>query len=477
MTIGVRKLLHFSLVWAGVLLAEAALLVSFVLTGNAGTTPHLLLSGLLLLAAIVIGHLVMFRPRPQKIPVLMYHSVADSFPGYPDPEIVMSTSLLERQLAWLKRRGYETLHLHQLQDGLLGKAPLPRRAVSLTFDDGMLDNWVHVYPLLRKYDMKATFFIATDFIEEGESTRPTLEDVWQGGSRREDLRWDGYLQWNEIKVMQESGLVEFQPHGCTHDWAFISSEIIDFHHPGDPYYWLSWLERPERKSSWLGDQDLHLKNLGRPVYRFERSMVVPSWIEDQGLRACCENHVRDNGGGEFFNHSDWRAELLQAVREYRQSHPDAGRMETADEYRARVLDELQRSRQMLQARTGGDADYFCWPGEQFSADSLRLALDDAGYRAVTCEQGENSVGGPARLISRKIAQEVFRHAGLPWLDGFLFAVNIKALEGNYYAYLLAFPLNRVKDMILRRRCSGGLMQAYNRQAVLAAGVSGDEGGS
>lgn len=460
MTIGVRKLFHYSILWLVFLLAEAVAAVFFALGGVLGGLPHLMLSGVLLLVAVVAGHRLMYRPQPQKVPVLMYHSVADTFPEYPDQQIVLSTELFEKQLAWLESRGFETLHLNELQDGLEGKESLPRRAISLTFDDGMLDNWVNVYPLLRKYGMKATFFIATDFIEEGAEPRPTLDDVWQGRARNEDLSWAGYMNWREIEVMRESGLVEFQPHSCTHDWAFTSAEIIDFHHPGDSRFWLAWLDHPERKSDWLARPELLDEGWGRPVYSFERSLVSPAWFEDTGLRACCEDHVRTNGGQEFFLRHHWREQLSAVVRDYRAAHPEQGRLETAAEYRARVLDELQRSRRLIQARAGGAADIFCWPGERFSEESLQLALDEAGYRAVTCNYGENIVGRPSGMIGRKIAQEVFRHAGLPGLDRLLFRVNVRALEGNYYAYLLEFPLNRVKDIILRRRSRGEQTPQY-----------------
>lgn len=460
MTIGVRKLFQYSILWLGFLLAEAVVAVFFAFGGAACGLPHLILSAVLLLAAVAAGHLLMYRPQPRKAPVLMYHSVADSFPEYPDQQIVLSTGLFERQLAWLDSRGFETLHLDRLKDGLEGKAPLPRRAISLTFDDGMLDNWVNVFPLLRKYGMKATFFIATDFIEEGAVVRPTLEDVWQGRAQKADLSWAGYMNWREIEVMRESGLVEFQPHSCTHDWAFTSAEIIDFHHPGDSRFWLFWLDHPERKSDWLASHELLDQGWGRPVYSFERSLVSPAWLEDVGLRDCCENYVRANGGQAFFSRDRWREQMHAVVREYRTENPDQGRLETVGEYRARVLDELQRSRLLIQTRAGGNANFFCWPGERFSEESLQLALGEGGYRAVTCDHGENVVGRPAGLIGRKIAQEVFRHVGLPRLDRLLFRVNVRALEGNYYAYLLEFPLNRVKDIILRRRSRGAQTRQY-----------------
>lgn len=440
MTIGVRKLLQFSSVWT------ACLMVQVVLLSNG----YRLLAAAALLAAVAAAHLLLYRTRPQKVPVLMYHSVADSFPEYPDQQIVLSTDLFEKQLVWLDRKGYQSLHLGALQAGLQGNADLPRRAICLTFDDGMLDNWVNVFPLLKKYGIKATFFIATDFIEEGGEPRPTLEDVWQGRVAREDLDWVGYVRWSEITVMQESGLIDFQPHGCTHDWAFTSDEIIDFHHPGGPWFWLCWLDHPERKSVWLAEQEQLQPALGRPVYRFDRSLVAPSWIEDPGLRTHCEQLVSENGGPAFFSRDGWRERLHQAARDYQERHPGAGHMESGEDYRRRVLDELQRSRRLLRERTGSSADYFCWPGEQYSEVSLRLALDEAGYQAVTCDHGENTVGKWTGLIGRKIAQEVFRRTGRPWLDSLLFRVNVKALEGNGYAYLLEFPLNRYKDLILGR---------------------------
>jgi len=452
MTIGTRTLIRFSALWACWLALEAALAVGFLLGRRLWTPAHLALSAALLLAAAVAMHLLMYRSRPQRVPVMMYHSVADRPGTYPDPQIIMSTELFERQLNWLQQRGYRSLFLAELQAGLQDPAGLPRRAVCLTFDDGLLDNWVNVFPLLKKYDAKATFFIPTDFISDGPP-RPTLEDVWQARVAADELECVGHLHWSEVSALQESGLVDIQSHGCTHDTAFINDEIVDFHHPGDPYFWLSWQEHPECKSRWLTDPALVESSLGRPVYRHERSLVQPAWIEDMALRRACEIHVERNGGRAFFDRPDWRRELRRVVEHHRELNPCRGRLESDSEYRGRVLDELQRSRRLLQVRAGSSGDYLCWPGEQYSDRSLRLALDEAGYQAATCNHGENRAGHWNGQISRKIAQEVFRHDGRPGLDYLLFRVNVRALEGNHYSYLLEFPLNRYKDRILRRHYS------------------------
>lgn len=41
-----------------------------------------------------------------------------------------------------------------------------RAALSLTFDDGLHDQYVHAVPLLRKYGFRATFYISANDILE-----------------------------------------------------------------------------------------------------------------------------------------------------------------------------------------------------------------------------------------------------------------------------------------------------------------------
>ena len=44
---------------------------------------------------------------------------------------------------------------------------LPKRAACITFDDGYLDNYTNAFPVLKKYSIPATIFIATDYIGRG----------------------------------------------------------------------------------------------------------------------------------------------------------------------------------------------------------------------------------------------------------------------------------------------------------------------
>jgi len=65
---------------------------------------------------------------------------------------------LESQLKFLRRRSYSFLSCEQLADRNGTHRPVPGTAV-LTFDDGWLDALTVVEPLLRRYGLRATFFV------------------------------------------------------------------------------------------------------------------------------------------------------------------------------------------------------------------------------------------------------------------------------------------------------------------------------
>ncbi|CAM5198199.1 hypothetical protein OURE66S_04434 [Oligella ureolytica] len=105
----------------------------------------------------------MFKPS---IPVLMYHHVR------PGAGIIASTpENFEDQLRWLKKEDYESLTLDEFAQHLEDKDQ--GKAVVITFDDGYLDNWVYAFPLLQKYQMKATIFLVTSWLHHGP-VRPVM---------------------------------------------------------------------------------------------------------------------------------------------------------------------------------------------------------------------------------------------------------------------------------------------------------------
>lgn len=126
-------------------------------------------------------------PEGYDVPVLMYHAVSDDIWG--TAELFVSPSDLEDQLRYLTENGYDPIFfedLYHIEDY--------DKPVILTFDDGYLDNYTELFPLLQKYNVKATVFMITDAIEY--SAR--------------------YLFPEHIQEMADSGLVSIQSHTNHH---------------------------------------------------------------------------------------------------------------------------------------------------------------------------------------------------------------------------------------------------------------------
>jgi peptidoglycan/xylan/chitin deacetylase (PgdA/CDA1 family) len=93
--------------------------------------------------------------------VVMYHYVRDSS-ATPFPEIrALAPELFVRQLDWLQAH-YTIVTIPQLEAALDGNAALPSGAALLTFDDGFVDHYETVFPVLRERGLSAAFFVSHD---------------------------------------------------------------------------------------------------------------------------------------------------------------------------------------------------------------------------------------------------------------------------------------------------------------------------
>ena len=90
--------------------------------------------------------------------IMMYHSVAHGVGPVADPfGITVTPDRLERQLAWLARRGLRGVSVRELLD-----APSRCRLVGLTFDDGYADFLDHALPALLRHGFTATVYLVAD---------------------------------------------------------------------------------------------------------------------------------------------------------------------------------------------------------------------------------------------------------------------------------------------------------------------------
>lgn len=95
--------------------------------------------------------------RTPRAVILMYHRVAE--PAADPWELTVSPQHFADQMAVLHEWG-RVLPLQEMVRRLKA-GTLPQRAVAVTFDDGYADNLRVAKPLLEKYNVPATFFLAT----------------------------------------------------------------------------------------------------------------------------------------------------------------------------------------------------------------------------------------------------------------------------------------------------------------------------
>lgn len=100
-----------------------------------------------------------------KLPILMYHRVDDMLvPGDKfSPGLTITVAKFDTEMAYLKEHGYQTIGLAELYAALYENKPLPPKSVVITFDDGYADNYLYAFPILKKYNQKATFFVVSNF--------------------------------------------------------------------------------------------------------------------------------------------------------------------------------------------------------------------------------------------------------------------------------------------------------------------------
>ena len=109
----------------------------------------------------LLGGLVSPPGARGRLSILMYHRTL------PAPDPILHDSIdadqFERHIALLAA-DFNVLPLSEACTRL-SRRQLPARAVSITFDDGYADNESIALPILRRYGLTATFFVATGFSE------------------------------------------------------------------------------------------------------------------------------------------------------------------------------------------------------------------------------------------------------------------------------------------------------------------------
>ncbi|HEV2911789.1 MAG TPA: polysaccharide deacetylase family protein [Pyrinomonadaceae bacterium] len=138
------------------------------------------------------------------VPVLLYHKIDKPAPDARVRGGYTPLARFEKQMAYLKRRGFVFYTASGLIEHFRERGAFPANGVALTFDDGWKDNYTNAFPVLRRLRIPATVFLVPSCIgaisdkaqAEGESGR-------------------AHLSREEILEMSDHG-IEFGSHSMNH---------------------------------------------------------------------------------------------------------------------------------------------------------------------------------------------------------------------------------------------------------------------
>lgn len=133
--------------------------------------------------------------EPVHLPIIMYHEVKYKKLG----KDAISPYEFESDLKFLQNNQYHTITMTQLIDYVYHDEPLPEKPIILTFDDGYLNNYRFVLPLIKQYQVHIVFSLI------GKNT----DDFTEYPSDNIDY---SHVTWDQLNEMIDSGYVEVQNH-------------------------------------------------------------------------------------------------------------------------------------------------------------------------------------------------------------------------------------------------------------------------
>lgn len=150
--------------------------------------------------------------RRIRVPILMYHYVSELPPDADRIRtgLTVDPQMFRAHIRYLHDNGFNTISFYDLHYALMYGLPLPANPIILTFDDGHIDHYTVVFPILQEFGFTGTFFIITAFI---------------------DNNTPNYMNWSQVIEMSNANM-DMEAHTKNHpdltnrNYDFIVYEIL-----------------------------------------------------------------------------------------------------------------------------------------------------------------------------------------------------------------------------------------------------------
>ncbi|MGC8119098.1 polysaccharide deacetylase family protein [Marinobacter sp. VGCF2001] len=260
------------------------------------------------------------RTQPR---ILMYHRFSN-----PPVKDWASPKYFEQQVRHIKEN-YNSFSLVGLMQYKREHGHMPRHAVVITVDDGYRDFYHYAYPILRKYQVPATLFVTTGFIDRR---------LWL---------WPDKITWLLSQVDRIPEAIKI---------GSFRSGAGEVNFETRPLYWKQWIHHALS----LPDVEKHffIDQLASGLGKTFPDSIPPEFEPVNWLEL---SEMQDNGI-EIGGHTV--------------THPSLGRVT-----KSQAREEIFGCRDALNARLGGRCRTFCYPNGQPSdfRDFLPGLVQEAGF--------------------------------------------------------------------------------------------------
>ena len=129
------------------------------------------------------------------LPILLYHHI-DLLPNNaarPRQILTVSPSVFDKQMEYLFNEGFQTITFDALIEYFDSGQEISEKSLIITFDDGWKSQFQYAFPVLKKYNFRATFFPVANYI----GAEPL------------------YMDWAQLKELKAAGM-EIGSHTMNH---------------------------------------------------------------------------------------------------------------------------------------------------------------------------------------------------------------------------------------------------------------------
>lgn len=145
--------------------------------------------------------------------ILTYHRLGDVDDDFPKSNLYITPLEFEDQIQYLIKKKYLFITLDSIISEFEKESVLPKKCVAITFDDTTIDNYKLAFPILKKYNVKATFFVVAD------RALGLIDDEFK----------NDFATIDQIKEMAQEEFIDIGSHTCTHPkLTKITPEALEY---------------------------------------------------------------------------------------------------------------------------------------------------------------------------------------------------------------------------------------------------------